>query len=367
MSSLRRRALLLACAIHALGVSACSRPAPSSGSLADPLAPLVEEAGADDWVLVFDDEFDGGALDKTKWVALEGNPNMNGTLSVMSPSMVTVHDGSLFVSGAIADAGSDAASPPAALPPLPYASGYLDTSGLFAQTYGKVEFRLRGQFAPGLWYAVWGRPWVDLVPEMDTEFLANDTSETWFVNHWALPPLPADDRRRYVTVDDMDITAFHVYTVTWKSDLVEWAIDGNAYMRVTDAETGIPHEPIFWTINSWVGGWAGAPSPETVFPAHFEVDYFRIYRLGAWGADPSIRATNPAASYSTGDTIDVAIADFDAGAWVEVHEGDQLLQTMTTPPFDFQPKSLARGAHSLTFVGSDGARSASLSMNVTID
>jgi beta-glucanase (GH16 family) len=163
----------------------------------------------------------------------------------------------------------------------------------------------------------------------------------------------------------MDITKFHDYAIVWKPDLVEWQIDGKPYMRLTDPAR-VPHEPMYWVMNAWVGGWGGTPVPETIFPARIEVDYFRVSRLDKWLAEPAIQIDRPKKKYATKDTITVEIADFDTGARVEVWEGGELLQTMSKAPFRYEPKALSRAAHALRFVGTDGVRTATTSLEITI-
>lgn len=185
------------------------------------------------------------------------------------------------------------------------------------------------------------------------------------MNHWGVPPVPADDRRGFTTVDGMDITLFHTYVITWTPDLVEWQIDGKAYRRVTDRQL-VPHEPMFWVMNAWVGGWGGTPGPGTILPSWIEVDHLRIHRLREWAADPAIQIDRPKTKYPAAGAIDVELADFDAGARVEVWDGDVLVETMAKPPFRFLPHKLTRSAHKLTFRGTDGAREATTSLDVTI-
>lgn len=347
--------------LSACGVFACSddsnQALPVLG-FDHPLAGDEVRADGADFTLVYADEFDRGALDTSMWFARTGDLGHKSTLNAGSPSMVAVHDGSLFVS---ADkTPGDAA---------PYAAGYLETKGQFAQTYGKIELRLRAQYAPGVWYAVWGRPWKNPVPELDIELLAENVTQAWFVNHWDLPPVSSDNRRRFVTVNGMDITDYHVYSIVWLPDLVEWQIDGKPYMRVTNDDVGgrgVPHEPMFWIVNGWVGGWGGTPNPATIFPAHFEIDWIRMYRPTPWLTEPQIRIANPRDRYSIGDTIDVEIADFDAPAHVDVWEGAERVASMTKPPFRYRPNKLTLGPHALRFEATDGKRTAQVNAPATI-
>jgi beta-glucanase (GH16 family) len=367
--------LLLVCSTLLMFGCAKSDDGVPTRSFDDPLPPLASDDGSSDdpaaaaasgaapgtpgaatpeYVLAFQDEFDGQAVDTTKWFVFDGDPNHRDTTNSASRALATVHDGSAFMSADRSPGNTK----------FPYAAGYVDTHGMFAQTYGKIEFRARCAYAPGVWYALWGRAWADLVPEIDIEFLGKDTSEVWFVNHWGVPPLPADQRRGATTVDGADITQFHTYTILWKPDLVEWQIDGKAYRRVTDST--VPHEAMFWVMNGWVGGWGGDPASTTQLPASIEIDYLRIYRLGTWVVPAAIRVANVQASYATGDTVDLELADFEAGAHVDVSEGSTKLGTLAKPPFRFMPSKLALGAHTLTFTGTDGSRTAATTLAVTI-
>lgn len=326
-----------------------SAAAAATGAADGTAGPVVPE-----WVLTFDDELDASAFDDTRWFVFDGDPHHKDTLSSASRSQATLHDGSAFISAARRPENAA----------FPYVAGYVDTHGRFARTYGKIEFRARCKYAPGVWYALWGRAWADLVPEIDIEFLAEDITQVWLVNHWGVLPLPADQRRGVTTVDGADITVFHTYTIVWKPSLVEWQIDGKPYRRVTDEH--VPREPMFWTMNAWVGGWAGTPGPATQLPAAMEIDYLRIWRLGRSPAPAAIRISGGKSSYGAGETIDVEVADFDAPAHVEVWDDTTRVASLDTVPFRFSTRQLARTTHSLTFIASDGARTASTTLAVMI-
>jgi hypothetical protein len=276
------------------------------------------------------------------------------TVNSASRDLVTLRDGSLFI----------AAVPTPADRAFPYAAGFIDTQGLFAQTYGKIEFRARCQFAPGVWYALWGRAWDELVPEIDIEFLGENTTQVWLVNHWGLPPLPADKRRGATAVNGMDITQPHTYEIEWAPQRLEWKIDGKTYRRVTDDT--VPRSAMFWNMNAWVGGWGGMPSAATPFPAGIAIEHVRIQRITPWPVEPGIRVLAPRRDYGPGQPVDVAIADFDSPAAVEVREGSRLLATLRSPPFRFPVDGLTAGPHELTFEATDGQRAARVTRTVAV-
>lgn len=310
-------------------------------------------------VLVFDEEFEGTALDPLLWRVADGYRGHGGIVNTASPENVTLKDGVLRITTDRDPLNAQ----------YPYKSGHIETLGKYARTYGRIEIRARFPFAAGVWYALWGRPWSQRFPEIDIEIVNRPTKtapELYFVNHWAAPPLPADDRRSFVMLDNPDIDRFRTYTILWKPDLLEWQLDGVTKMRAKPQ--GIPNLPVYWMINGWVGGWVGAPTERTPFPTTFEVDYVRVYRVDGLVADPVVWLLSSRTSYSPSEKIEVAIANFDeACAHVTMYDGDAKIRTLSSRPFRYPLSSLARGAHRLSFVATDGVRSTSSSIEVQIE
>jgi beta-glucanase (GH16 family) len=314
-------------------------------TLAGPPAPSSGE------VLVFSDEFDGEEVDESKWTLYDGDRGHGGVSNVAQRENVRVHDGLLHVETTRTAEGAA----------LPYASGYLETLGKFARTYGKIEIRARFPYAAGVWFAIWGRPWWEAFPELDIELVNRPTvghSQLYFVNHWAAPPLPADQRRRFVMMEnEIDYSDFHTYTLVWRPDLMEWSVDGVPKFEITPFTNGLPSLPVYWIVNGWVGGWAGNPDATTPFPNSFEVDYLRVYRLDGLIAPPEIKVVSPKQEYVRGSTIRVVTANFDeACSHVEMYDGERLVKTAAGSQVAFSTNSLTPGKHRITFVATDGER-----------
>lgn len=314
--------------------------------------------------LVFADEFDGNAVDTTKWAVADGDKRAGTILNTSTPDMVQVRDGSLFVSADRTPAGSAKA----------YTAGFLDARGSYARTYGKFEFRARFPTAVGVWYAIWATPLTQPFPEIDVEITNITTPQLWLVNHWAAPPLPANSRRTYFvapkdakdTANAIDFGQFHTYTMIWKPGLLELKLDGET--KLTRTTQGVPDVPLAWKINSWVGGWTGAPNDSTPFPVTFEVDWMHVYRLDGVIADPSVTILNKRAQYSRTETVQIALADFDeACAHVEMYDGTTLVKTKSSGGLlRFPLSSLKAGQHKLSFIATDGTRSTVASVDALI-
>jgi beta-glucanase (GH16 family) len=181
-----------------------------------------------------------------------------------------------------------------------YTSARLKTDGLYVFTYGKVEARLKIPYGQGIWPAFWmlgdrsrARGW-PAVGEID--IMENIGKEPSMVHGTVHGPgysggesigkpysLPAGKR----FADD-----FHVYSVIWNPDSIEFFVDGNSYHKLLS--TGIPagttwayDHPFYLILNLAVGGqWPGNPDDSTVFPQQLLVDYIRVYQTG----QPSLAA-----------------------------------------------------------------------------
>ena len=333
------------------------------GSRDDDAGPLCVLTGppsqAPGEVLVYSEDFDGVALDPTKWAIGNGYRGHGGILNTHSPANNVLSGGTLKIESARAPGDTE----------HPYVSGLIETLGKFARTYGKIEFRARFPYAAGVWYAMWGRPWSQPFPEIDIEIVNRPTktaTELYFVNHWAAPPLPADDRRAYTMTDTLDVSVFHTYALLWKPGSLEWQIDGVPKMQAPPQ--GVPDLPVYWIINGWVGGWVGAPNETTPFPTSFEVDYLHVYRVDGLVADPVIKVMNPKTTYAKSQNIEVAIANFDeVCAHVEMYDGATLLRTDSTAPFILPLSRFSSGKHSISFVATDGVRRTTSTLDVEIN
>ncbi len=63
----------------------------------------------------------------------------------------------------------------------------------------------------------------------------------------------------------------------WDADRLVWFVDGTKRFESTE---GVPHEPMYLALNLGVGGrQAKVPGSEVRFPASFDVDYVRVYRM----------------------------------------------------------------------------------------
>ncbi|MFB4212401.1 family 16 glycosylhydrolase [Shouchella sp. JSM 1781072] len=250
----------------------------------------IEQEG---WNLVWNDEFDGDSLDQSKWRYDIGNgqPNLPGwgneELQYYNddPRNVRVENGELIIEAHQEPISDEFGS-------YEYTSGKVLTEGLFSQTYGRFEARMRLPAGQGFWPAFWMMPENDQyggwAASGEIDIMENAGGTPYKVGgaiHYGGPwPENQFQAGDYFFPDGTDATGYHEYAVEWEPGEIRWYVDGNLYQTINDwYSTGgaypAPFDQDFHLIlNLAVGGWYGGnPDGSTPFPSTMAVDYVRVY------------------------------------------------------------------------------------------
>ncbi|WP_409295893.1 family 16 glycosylhydrolase [Peribacillus sp. SCS-26] len=240
-----------------------SRPDSGSG-----LKPQEEEwvMAPHGWKMIWNDEFNGDALDLDKWIPEDWKADKNKELQYYLPHNVSVQDGALNIVSRRESYKGRA-----------YTSGAVHTKGTFSFQYGRVEMRAKLPGGQGIFPAFWMMPdkrdaWL---PEIDiVEMLGQKPHEIWMVFH-------REERdgkiTRAASYKENDFTKdFHTYSLEWTPEELVWAIDGIERFRI---KGDIPREKMYLYANTAVGGnWPGKPDGSTIFPVSYLIDYIRVYQ-----------------------------------------------------------------------------------------
>jgi len=155
-------------------------------------------------------------------------------------------------------------------------NGYAYTSGIVSSfprdkfSYGYFELRAKLPEGRGIWPSFW------LVADSPTELeidimevLGDHPNRIWQVAH-------LNHSQTFYHFENIENspTDFHTYGADWQPTYTKWYIDG-VLTGTHNATT--PPDPVTICINTAIGGWAGPPSPATVFPVSFDIDYLRVY------------------------------------------------------------------------------------------
>lgn len=234
------------------------------------------QSHAQDWNLVWSDEFDSVNINKENWkYDLGGGGWGNNELEYYTnrASNATINDGNLLIIAKEESYGG-----------RNYTSARLKTQGLQSFTYGKIESRIKLPAQQGIWPAFWmlgnnitsvGWPKcgeIDIMEHINKVTYVNGTL------HW-----DNNGHASYGRTITCDVTKYHVYSIEWDDKAIKWFLDGSKYCEINIADnaggTEEIHNPMFIILNMAVGGnWPGSPNSTTIFPDTMFVDYVRVYQ-----------------------------------------------------------------------------------------
>lgn len=300
----------------ALALSSCATVA----------APAPEPA--EGWQLVWSDEFDGDAIDTTKWgydVDCWGGGNNERQCYTDRAKNSRIEDGKLVI-----QAHKETMTGPAWPKGVPdagkvgetntksFTSARLVTRGKAAWQYGRIEVRAKLPQGQGTWPAIWmlpedwsRGPW-PLSGEIDILEAVNlgteckdcpDGKESTILGTLHYGKLPPDnvykgDETPYPPV----LSGYHTYALEWTADRMVWTVDDTVYAQrtsdewFTDAEPGNPRAPFdapfHLILNLAIGGGLAEGRglggvDESGFPKDMRVDWVRVFQCPS---DPATAA-----------------------------------------------------------------------------
>jgi beta-glucanase (GH16 family) len=285
MIAIRYRTLLSTIAIAALTMllaSSCGGQTPSTTT--PPATPSYQ--------LVWSDEFsgpDGSAPDETKWAIQTGGGGWgNNELESYTarPENVQVSGGNLVIAAVKEDyTGADGIA-------RHYTSARLQTKGLFSQSYGRFEARIKIPKGQGMWPAFWmlGNnidtvPWPGCGENDIMENIGKEPSIVYASLH-AGGYTGGEVSAPYTLPNAQSFgDDFHIFATEWELQVIRFYVDGNLLATYTPASTPsgsawpFDGQPFFMLLNLAVGGdWPGSPDGTTQFPQQMLVDYVRVYQ-----------------------------------------------------------------------------------------
>ncbi len=236
------------------------------------------------YTLVWNDEFNGDALDKEVWnqetgTGSNGWGNNELEFYTSSTKNTFLSEGNLIIEAREEDMGTSK-----------YTSGRMTTMGKKEFKFGRIDIRAKLPVGKGLWPALWmlganindvGWPACGETDIM--ELIGKEPSAVNGTAHWGTSASHQFKGAKYQLAAGNFSDEFHVFSVQWQQDSISWYVDDNLYFKFKASDTGAYDYPFnapqFFIFNVAVGGnWPGSPDNNTIFPERMFVDYVRVFR-----------------------------------------------------------------------------------------
>ncbi|GJQ62371.1 MAG: glycosyl hydrolase family 16 [Melioribacteraceae bacterium] len=240
-----------------------------------------------EYQLVWSDEFNGQAgesPDSTKWtydIGTGDNGWGNQELQYYTdrPENVSLDgDGNLVITAIREAFGGQA-----------FSSARIKTQGLFEQTYGRFEARIKLPYGPGLWPAFWllgtdvstiGWPQCGEIDIMEYR-----GQQPYLVHSTVHGPGYSGGggvSKTYGFENDRFDVDFHLFAVEWGEDYIRFYVDDEMFQELEPGDLSgewVFDNSFFMILNVAVGGnYVGFPTSETPFPQKMYIDYVRVYK-----------------------------------------------------------------------------------------
>jgi beta-glucanase (GH16 family) len=257
---------------------------------------VIGFAHAQDWQLVWSDEFNAPDIDMSKWSYDVGTGDWgwgNGEAQYYTNNSNNsfIEDGKLIIKAMLQNYGG-----------ANYTSARMVTRNHGDWTYGKFVVRAKIPAGTGTWPAIWMLPtdyvyggWpysgeIDIMEAVGFDhgtIHANAHCETY--NWWnGIPPIGGD-----LFVNDFH-TEFHDYIIEWDEHSIKWYVDNTQYYIYSNNNQGTATWPFnqdfHLILNIAIGGtWGGQQGiDDSIFPVQMEVEYVRVYERNDSEPDPEV-------------------------------------------------------------------------------
>ncbi|WP_051226348.1 family 16 glycosylhydrolase [Butyrivibrio sp. MC2013] len=243
-------------------------------------ATAISAKAADQYELVWSEEFDGNSLNRNNWnVEVNGYGGWNNELQyyVDSPNNIAVSGGTLKITARKENYQG-----------MAYTSARLNTEGKVSLGLGKIEARIKLPSFMGAWPAFWlmgsnGQQWPKC-GEIDVLETINDEGIVYGSAHWpsATPGKENDSTSGGTYGHYIDITKWHTYGIERDENQITWYVDDYKYSTM-DLKDNALKAPLsidqYVILNLAIGGdWPGFDIDDSQIPATMEVDYVRAYK-----------------------------------------------------------------------------------------
>ena len=219
------------------------------------------------WKLIWHDEFEGDALDESKW---DVPPDGKRRDAFWMRKAISLDGSGHLVISTLKEGGK-------------YVDGCVRTKGKFEHAFGYYVARVQLQQQPGHWSAFWmfgdgvqkvgegGRDGTE-IDIMEKPWLDDRVQHTF---HWDGYGRHHKSEGKVVHVPGV-MKGFHAFGLLWTPEEYVFYVDGQRTWRSNAG--GVCQVPLYLKLSDEVGTWGGDISKANL-PDRFLVDYVRVYAL----------------------------------------------------------------------------------------
>ena len=256
---------------------------------------------ADEWSLVWSDEFDyTGLPNEGKWNYEQGfirNRELQYYTKARKEN-ARVEDGHLIIEARKEDwpnpdyrPNSSSRRPQRSREKAEYTSASLITRDKASWTCGRIEVKAKLPAGKGVWPAIWmlgtnirevGWPRCGEIDIM--EYVGYDPNTIHANVHMAKYNHAKGTGKGSKIKTDKPFESFHTYAVEWTPERMDFFFDEHKYFTFENEHGGVDvwpfDQPHYLILNLAIGGsWGGQKGiDESIFPQQFLIDYVRVYQ-----------------------------------------------------------------------------------------
>ncbi|MDF3035155.1 MAG: hypothetical protein K0S28_429 [Paucimonas sp.] len=262
----------------------------------------------------FADEFNGTALDTTKWEIQTGDGCSygicgwgNNELQSYQAANLTVANGILTITAKKQRVGAKS-----------YTSGRIRTLNKGGQwTHGRFEARIKTPKGSGMWPAFWMLPANTNVswPASGEIDIQETTGQKHMITSGVIHYGSSNANHQWLGSEifkqpDSWADAFHTYAVHWSPNKISWYVDDMLFATRTPADLSnsadwtFENYKYYLILNMAVGGNLGGKVDDTALPQTLQVDHVRVYDYPQPSlSGPHIVEPNTTATYKIVDQV----------------------------------------------------------------
>ncbi|MDK2886546.1 MAG: hypothetical protein PWP54_1104 [Thermosipho sp. (in: thermotogales)] len=248
---------------------------------------------ADNWKLIWSQEFDDSVIDRNVWNFEIGNGHSKGIPGWGNNELEYYTDGeNAYIQNGILVIEARKEGRRDAYGTYNYTSSRMTTQGKFEVKYGRIEVRAKFPYGKGLWPAVWmlgsdiGSVGWPNCGEIDiVEFLGHESTKVYGTVHGPGYSGGNSISGSYELTDPDFTEDFHTFGIIWDEEKIDFYVDDYVYYTVSKmyvlsrGYSWVFDKPFFIIVNLAVGGnWPGYPDENTQFPAKMYIDYIRVWQ-----------------------------------------------------------------------------------------